>query len=413
MSNALAIAAVTATLRNLLAAALKGDLGSDEVTVKPPDKVRSATGNEKKGVNLFLYHISPNAAYRNMDLPGKVKPGESANPPLALNLYYLVTVFGEDTDEPATHKFLGKAMGVLHDHPVLGRDEIKNALEESDLHQQIERVRITPQTLTIEEISKLWTIFQTQYRISAAYQVSVVLIDSTIPVKAALPVLTRGENDKGVDSCTSAAPVLTGVLPPFSWQAVRLGEDADLIGSHVDPNTTAVRFENAVQDIKIDLPIEKDVSTGKMKVHLPNIDEDEDAIARWAPGIYHVSCVTRLRGKAAVVSNKMSVALAPKITVAPTKWETGDLRLTIASTPRIRQDQTVFLIVNDRQILPTELNNPDDKRKETILTFVIPNPKKGTYVIRLRVDGVDSIPVIQTEKSPVPVFDPEQQVIVS
>ena len=63
-------------------------------------------------------------------------------------------------------------MGVLHDHPLLGAEEINGALPESDLDQQVERVRITPQPMSVEEMSKLWTTFQTQYRMSAAYQAS-------------------------------------------------------------------------------------------------------------------------------------------------------------------------------------------------------------------------------------------------
>jgi hypothetical protein len=47
------------------------------------------------------------------------------------------------------------------------------------LHEQVERVRITLQPLTLEEVAKLWNVFQTPYRISVAYEVSVVLIEST------------------------------------------------------------------------------------------------------------------------------------------------------------------------------------------------------------------------------------------
>ncbi len=48
----------------------------------------------------------------------------------------------------------------------------------SDLHEQIERVRITHDPLSVDDLSKLWNTFQTQYRISTAYRVSVVLIDT-------------------------------------------------------------------------------------------------------------------------------------------------------------------------------------------------------------------------------------------
>jgi len=48
--------------------------------------------------------------------------------------------------------------------------------------------------MSLEDVSKLWTTFQTQYRISAAYEVSVVIIESSRIVKTPLPVLTRGES---------------------------------------------------------------------------------------------------------------------------------------------------------------------------------------------------------------------------
>ena len=70
MSNSLAIAAVTATLRSLLAAGLVTvtDLNDAQVTAQPLDKARDATATVNQ-VNLFLYLISPNAAWRNQDMP--------------------------------------------------------------------------------------------------------------------------------------------------------------------------------------------------------------------------------------------------------------------------------------------------------------------------------------------------------
>ena len=50
-------------------------------------------------------------------------------------------------------------------------------------------IRITLQPLSIDDISKLWAGFQMQYRLSVAYEVAVVLIDSTRPTRAAPPVL--------------------------------------------------------------------------------------------------------------------------------------------------------------------------------------------------------------------------------
>src|SRR5207302_136942 len=93
---------------------------------------------------------------------------------------------------------------VLHDHPLLSSAEISAALPNNDLAQQFERVKITPLALGVEEISKLWMVFQTQYRISAAYEVTVILIDSRTPTNAPLPVLKR----------SSAVTLGAGLLHP-------------------------------------------------------------------------------------------------------------------------------------------------------------------------------------------------------
>ena len=121
MSNTLSIAAVTATLRTLLNKAIKADLPGAEVTAKPPDKARdNFNGNQ---VNVFLYAEGINAAFRNGDMPGRVNPGETGQPPLPLVLYYLITAYGNEDDDILAHTMLNRAMGVLQDHPVLSPDE--------------------------------------------------------------------------------------------------------------------------------------------------------------------------------------------------------------------------------------------------------------------------------------------------
>ena len=171
MSNPLAIAAVTATLRNLLTQ-VNIDLPDAIVTVKPPNKVRSDSdrGNQ---VNLFLYQIALNSAWQ------KKKPSSQPHgSPLALNLYYLVTAYGKNDDDILSHRLLGQAMSILHDHNVLHPNELKVALPGNNLHQQLEQIRILPHSLSLEDLSKLCNTFQGPYGLSIAYQVSVVLITS-------------------------------------------------------------------------------------------------------------------------------------------------------------------------------------------------------------------------------------------
>jgi hypothetical protein len=169
-------------------------LNGTVVTALPPDE--AANLSHTRQVNLFLYQVSPNAAWRNMDMPRQTRPGESGQPLLPLTLYYLLTAYARENPEDTAfigHRLLGRAMSILHDRPLLDKDEIQDALPGNDLHKQVERVRLTLQPFSLEEMSKLWTAFQTQYRLSAVYEASVVLIESTRPARTPLPVLRRGE----------------------------------------------------------------------------------------------------------------------------------------------------------------------------------------------------------------------------
>ena len=92
MSTALAIAGVTAVLRDLLNDGLinhniSGVLGSSvTVSVQAPDRVVAANAAEASQLNLFMYMVTPNLGWRNEGLPGRDGSGRTrlTNPPLAV-----------------------------------------------------------------------------------------------------------------------------------------------------------------------------------------------------------------------------------------------------------------------------------------------------------------------------------------
>ena len=100
-------------------------------------------------------------------------------------------------------------MRILHDVAIVPRAKLKKALAIAGLHEQLERITVTPRQLSIEEISKLWSVFQTQYQVSAAYLVTVVLIDSKASRRTPLPVLKRGPDDRGVTAVAMPPPSST------------------------------------------------------------------------------------------------------------------------------------------------------------------------------------------------------------
>jgi Pvc16 N-terminal domain len=404
MSNALAIAAVTSTLRNLIAKGVPEFPNPDQnITTKPLDKVRSG-GATPDQLNIFLYQTVLNAAWRNLDMPRQVRPGETGQPPLALNLHYLITAYGENDDDTKSHGWLGRAMSVLHDHPVLGRQEIQDTLAESELQSQVERVRITPQPLALEEMSKLWTAFQTQYRISAAYAVEVVLIESTRPSRTPLPVLTRGEEDRGISAQADLIPPFPTILVlrlPLEQISARPGDEVVITGHDLDGDSVAVRFTSA----RLATP-RSEPATGtadQVKVTVPNDPSN------LPPGFYTVAVAVSKTGQPDRFTNEFPLQIAPVISnINPTSAAVGDLTLTLTCTPEIRPEQRAALLFGDREILAEK-----HEAQTPTLTFKIPDAAKGDYFLRLRVDGVDSLLVVYVGTPPAPQFDPNQKVTIT
>ncbi|MGL4611895.1 MAG: DUF4255 domain-containing protein [Trueperaceae bacterium] len=402
MSNALAISATTLTLQALLTQA------TPNVTALPPDRARNGGAGDQ--LNLFLYQTMLNSAWRNMDMPRQVKPGESGHAPLPLNLHYLITAYGDN--ETDSHEVLGKAMSVLHDHMLLDADEIRGAtqidLPDSDLHQQLERVRITPVPLSIEEISKLWSGFQTQYRLSAAYEVSVVLIESTRPTRTPLPVLQRGKDDRGVTALASATPTLSTIIPEHKMPAAKLDSLLTLEGQNLN-NDLKVRFNNFRFENPLELTPEPGGSGGQLKVRLPS---GSPAMSEWLAGVYTVSLLTTLPDLPPWTSNELALGLAPTITLSSPNAAVGDM-LTIICTPRLHPEQRVLILFADQQLQPQTITTPLDTTQPTTLTFQVPNATNGEYIVRLRVDGVDSLPFRLTGTPPRLEFDPSQKLVLA
>lgn len=409
MSDSLAIAAVTTTLRNLLDIGLNADISGTTITTRPLDRARQGiNGNQ---VNLFLYHTIPNAAWRNMDIPWKVRPGETGQPPLPLILYYLVTAFyGEDEDSVDTttdtnrilgsHRLLGKAMSVLHDHPLLDNSAINGILPSDDQlkhpYDQLERIRITPQPLSLEEMYKLWGGFQTEYRLSAAYELSVVLIESTRPAKAPLPVLRRGSQDQGVFTQPGLSPTLFEVRLPHGKPAAELGDILELRGTNLDAGNLTVRLYHALLADPIDLAPLPNTTFDTLHVQIPDAGMDPNVPSLWPIGVYMLSILVQKPDLPAWSSNAIPFALAPQITLTAPGGGTapaGDVNVNLECIPQVHVDQRASLLFGDRQVQPASVNTPADPTAASTLTFLIENAVEGVYVLRLRVDGVDSMPV--------------------
>ena len=317
MSNHLAIATVTAALGRIVHAAAEasgvGSVGLDFGRPTVP-----GDGETARKVQLYLYQVSPNAALRNDDLPTRGPDGKLVNrPQAALDLHYLLAFYGgQQTLEP--ERMLGAVARNLHARPLLSRQAIQDAISShpelsgSNLADAIERVRFTPAAISLDELSKLWSVFfQTPHALSIVYHANVVLIEAEESGPSALPVLQRGQEDRGVETAPdpqSPFPALesihigvpedVGVEPlPRSDPGAQLGAFLILRGRNLTGETVEVELRHSrlsepdhpqflpPQKLTV-LPTERTAT--EIRVAIPN---DVAAQTEWRAGPYTVSVI--------------------------------------------------------------------------------------------------------------------------
>jgi hypothetical protein len=180
VSNFLAVATVSAALRQVISDAVTADVPSAETKVTHVRPGGENPGTPATGVNVYLYAVTPNGALRNADLPSRRGDGTPIRrPEAAIDLHYLLTFYGDDT-ALETQRLLGSVVRTLHGAPTIPRRKLREAasaldwLEGSDIPDAPQAVRLTPVELSLEQLSKLWSILlQTPYALSAAYRASV------------------------------------------------------------------------------------------------------------------------------------------------------------------------------------------------------------------------------------------------
>jgi hypothetical protein len=432
MSSALAIAGVTAVLRDLLNDGMinhnvSGVVGSTvTVTVHPPDRVASDGASEKTQLNLFLHQVTFNNGWRNHGLPSRDSSGRHrlTNPPLALDLHYLLSAYS--AEELGGEILLGYAMQLLHETPVLDRNAIRRALDpspeigdslppalralaESGLADQVEQIKLVPESLSTEDLSKFWTATQSHYRPTAAYLASVVLIEATEPIKPTLPVLSRGmvdpmtKRDLGVSVQPNLHPPLSKLEPVPAIQSVRSndgqlaatpGATIELAGHHLDGTGRVVVLSNG--------HFKKDETVPAVAGNSPSLLE---AVVPALPvARYKVAAMlTRPGDSKPRTSQQLELIIGPKITtplpLAVSRDGNDGATITLSCSPAVETGQQVYLLLGTREVSPERWTGPASE-----FTFIVEQAQVGDYLVRLRVDGIDS-PVIDFAAQPPTFFN--------
>lgn len=396
MSDYLAVGGVTAVLKSLLNAGLSQGgpstvlISPPGVTNVPPDLITTGQ-DEPPQLNLFMYYASLNPALRNLDLPSIDSNGNLiGNPPLAINLHYLVTAYGANSYDPEI--LLAFAMQVFHNTPVVPRSTIQAALTALDsgttpsneqkliafstLASQIEQIRITPETLTTEEIYRLWTAFQVSYRPTTSYQVSVVVIQSTQSYQSNLPVQRRS-----LIALPLTGPVISSVSPTMAaaGQTIAISGSNFLNGA---ASNTLVSFNGGA-------PVAAaTVQSNLVRVSAPSTLEAGTCAVRVMCDVTFPSGTTY----PCFASNSVPFQLIPTITptATPPYQATQGVPLTITVNPAVGNMQAVVVYIGDTAIPQTQGPLGPPSTSDTLSVTVPSTIAPGAYPLRVEVDGAQS-----------------------
>jgi hypothetical protein len=165
------IDAVSETLRSLLNEKVVPELQDPNSIVfdSPADVQQLATPR----LSLFLYLISDNPFSKNQE-PEHTDSGELLEPPLSVDLRYLLTPFSKS--RLTEQIILEKAMRVFHDNPILPSSILPEALRETGNKE----LKVMWDSRSILDMRDIWSIFpSTPYRLSVLFEVTPVKIRSS------------------------------------------------------------------------------------------------------------------------------------------------------------------------------------------------------------------------------------------
>lgn len=388
MSNFLAIATVTETLHQLLQATVQQDVPGATVTMVRPED--DANGNQGARINVYLFRVTPNAALRNSDLPLR-RPNSALQerPRVALDLHYLFTFFGNEGQlEP--QRLLGSAVRTLHANAIVTRQMITdvlgstafNFLAPSNLVEQPELVKLTPAPLSLDDLSKIWSVFfQTRYALSVVYEATVVLIEGDETPLTALPVKRRNLQvlpfrNPRIDRVRNA----TGHNDP-----ILAGDTVIVEGNRLEGDVTNLRIgghvvtPNSIGDSAISVTLTSPpLPAGGLRAGVQGIQVVQQVLFG-TPSDPH-------RG---FESNVAPFVMRPIVTAVSVAGN----QVTVTVVPPVRSGQRIALLLNQRLgVSPAAhaFSLPPAAADTSTPIFTVSGITAGSYFVRVQIDGAES-----------------------
>lgn len=416
MSKSQAIAAVTAVLAHIIG---KSTNGATVELGRPKSE-----GVVARKVNIYLYQVTPNAAWRNEDVATRDSDGKlRKRPQIALDLHYLLSFYGDESSfEPQL--MMGSVMRDLHSRALLtqsmvkdikanaGKQIFKDVITDSKLDESVHSIKLSLATLSLDELSKVWSIFfQTPYALSVAYQATVVLIEADDEPEEAQPV-----RERGVYGVPLSRPEIKRILAKADLnnpEGIIKAEATLLIqGDKLKGESTTILIDGAEVSTQV-------VSDQEITLKLPpKVTADgTDIPLRAGPRVLQIVHGMLLGGASSpephqiVESSPVAFLLRPAIQLKSVANKAQDGQglfsadVSVTFVPKVGKSQRVWILLKET---PVPTNRPQRAYRfmapknngitgtgdETdTIKFAVKGVAQGDYLLGANVDGGESLPV--------------------
>jgi hypothetical protein len=264
--------------------------------------------------------------------------------------------------------------------------------EASDLADAVELVKLSPLPLSLEDLSKLWSVFfQVPYNLSVAYVATVVVLEGRETPGAALPVLERRLYVHPLQHAL-IEQVVSAAGP---GRPILAGDTLVLRGRNLRRALTRVNVRGVVVEPAA-------VSEREIRIPLTSPPFPPAGVRAGAQGVAVVHPL--LMGLPPVEhtgfeSNVAAFVLSPTI-VAANAPDAQHVNVTVS--PPVGAGQRTTLLLNRVPGGPPTAHafvNPPAPTDSTAIAFTITGVAAGAYFIRIQVDGAES-PLVLDPASP-------------
>ena len=393
MGNFTIISAVTTILQNILQREVQDEVGTIlNVSARAPHTIKSDP--DDNGLNIYLFLVTNNSGYSNLDLPRRDSNYRLiSNPLLGLDLHYLLTPFTNDNDEILSQQILASTMRVLHENSVLTKSLLKKEFElieasdpnnkilKSGLKEQVESVKIMHKPLSVEELTKLWSSYsQTNYRLSIAYLAMPILIES---IKE--PVVPLSVQERKIFVSQMKPPVIERIEPTIlQWESNNVKRRIEIIGKNLNAEIMRVVIGKELI-IPLDLLVE--ISENKVIAELP----EELGVGSKRIQIVHGftdedNCMDNFDTQhLKYESNSLPLVITPRILTTFPIQVLIDTKFNVQFEPPLEEDQKVQVMIGEESFPQNTVAG------QTTISIDTSGFSPGRFLFRLRVDGADSL----------------------